>query len=195
MRLDVFELVNAVTMVLPWMAWWKHRRARGKNRRVHSLLKNHVPISMVYHTLNSFLPGRGWTWVFKGLDIACIHATSVAAARDVMGVSPPRKRPWFFYGSLPLHAWALKRSLVGKDLPSLRFGLVLCNVYPVFCIVKERRVLRGAVGVGCYGSFQIAYRYPLGHGVFHALLYPMYDDFFTLLKSKEEEEDVNSQEA
>lgn len=186
MKIDVFEIVNSVTMVFPWIAWWRHRKDKTKHRRVHALLAVHVPVSMAYHALNSFCPKFVVTRWFKMLDIVCIHATSVAAAKDLMGVFPPKNPPVLYVATIPLHIVACGATVAcNRDCPPLRFGLIVANNHTVFEAHKDKALQYAALSGSCFGSFHLSWKYPVGHGVFHALLYQVYKDFFELIEKND----------
>lgn len=180
-----FEVLNAVSMAFPFLAWWKHRKSNISNRRVLGIVKVHAPIAMLYHACNSLLPKPPLTRLFKCLDLICIHLTSLASAKDIMGVRRPSKPPIMFYLSIPFHAVTSALGCFYRDLPCIRFSLIVCNNHPLLHIQKEQAVSRVLLGSACYSSFHISDKYPIGHSIFHALLYPVYDGLFNIIEQEE----------
>lgn len=180
-----YEVLNAVTMAFPFFAWWKHRKRNVKNQRVLNLVKFHAPIAGVYHLFNSMSPRTAVTHVFKVLDLVFIHITSLASAKDIMGVNPPRKSPILYYASIPCHIISAALGSIYRDIPCIRFSLILCNNHPLLTIKKELAIPNMILGGSCYASFQISDKYPIGHSLFHTLLYPTYHGLFSIIEEKE----------
>lgn len=167
----VFEWVNALTMVFPFAAWWKHRGNKRERGIVHRLLVFHIPASMMFHALNSALPASPWTFCFRALDYFFIHATALGVGHDL----GQGRAAWV--SSYPLHVASWWGSLWVRDTPVARFGLLVWNSTPLLGR-PEKRLEYLAVGLACYGAFYVSYAWPIGHGIFHVLLYKVYDAHF-----------------
>lgn len=184
-KISWYEVLNAVTMAFPLFAWWKHRKREVKNQRVLNIVKFHAPVAFVYHMLNSTFPKTLYTHIFKVLDLSLIHITSLASAKDIMGVQPPKKTPILYYFSIPFHIVSAALGSLYRDIPCIRFSLILCNNHPLLTMKKELALPNMLLGGSCYLSFQISDKYPIGHSLFHALLYPAYHGLFNIIEEKE----------
>lgn len=166
--MKILELLNAVSMIFPLLAWRKHRRT--SNSKLKSLMLLHIPISFTFHLLKSF-HNRSPTLdrLFK-MDILCIHASSVISSLE----NSTTKSPILPLVSIPFHIYSFLKPL-NKNL---RCSLIVLNNANVIrrCKIINICIRDGSLALICYLSQGI------GHPIFHIFLYNVYDNYFTMMK-------------
>lgn len=175
------QVANAVSMVFPLLAVFKHRRVPSALKR---LVPIHVPFSVAYHLSMAFPQTRRVARLTRFLfsaDILFIHLTSLTASYEY------RKRRGHkatkTVALLPFHTLSLAKTVSHKDQPIFRCALVVVDHIHLVRRPNRGRLMRiSSMAAFC---FLVSYHssFPITHSLFHALLYNMYDEHFKMCKS------------
>lgn len=175
------QVANAVSMVFPLLAVFKHHRVPSALRRMVPI---HVPLSAAYHLSMAFPQTRRvarLTHFLFSADILFIHVTSLAASYEY------RKRRGHNTAKTaalaPFHMLSIGMTVANKDQPIMRCTLVVIDHIHLIRRPNRGRLLRiSSMAAFC---FLVSYHssFPITHSLFHALLYNMYDEHFKMLRT------------
>lgn len=166
-----FEIFNAVSMIFPLFAWWKHRRSKSKMAKV---VKYHCPLSFTYHLVKAFHPVSRVTKVLLAIDQGCIHLCSMLAKRDLS--KPPHTL------SVPFHIITYVYSILIKDVPYARFSLIVLDNFK-YIRQNNEIIVQGSIAFICFISSYNT-NMQIGHSIFHVLMYKIYDNFFIIIEKR-----------
>ena len=174
--MNLFELANAISMVVPLCVWFTHRRKRS-HQDTHKMMIIQIPFSFLYHMSNALIGQCGLTAVLRVCDISLIHIYSFIATRNIKRkmshmINAIDKR---FEDTLMLwNTYYIYRVYKGYDDSYTRIiGLYVSSMYAVFG-KKECLVLTG-LGSLCSLLYLFDDRLNhLGHSMFHIALGGLY---------------------
>lgn len=177
------QVANAISMVFPLLAVFRHRRTASVLRRI---VPFHAPISAAYHLSMAFphkLGARLTRFLFS-TDILLIHVTSLATSceyRKRKGLANNIALRAFL---LPAHVLSLAHTVFYRDIPILRCSLVVMDHIHLLKRRNRVKIVRKALLAAFF--FLASYQTHLqgSHALFHALLYPMYDEYIKIVASR-----------
>lgn len=171
------QLLNAATMIFPLLAWIKHKK-RLKKSKVLSIMKFHIPVSILYHLSCAFNQQSILSNILYHIDVSFIHLTSFVCSLSVINNKLFRN---VTYVSSIFHLHAFLKNL-RSDQSKYRFFIFIMNALPLFNYNKKRffkLLINGAIIFPLFNNIFI-----YGHAYFHILLYNIYNDYFYAFSSK-----------
>lgn len=172
------QIFNSVSMLMPFIAWWKHRKSQKQNR-LHKVLKIHIPISCMYHLTAAFsLP---ISQILRGIDIFFVHMQGLASGSEIIRLARCEKHKQIAHRmlgmSLILH-WITYCKNMKDDLSLSRYLLVMLNNSSMYGVKRDvfwKLMLYGAIG---YKLYYLDTKIYVGHALFHCILFFIYNTYF-----------------
>ncbi len=167
------EVLNAISMLFPFAAMRKHKKTKSK---LKNLMVIHIPISCIYHACRALKMNNKFVNTLFTLDILCIQTSSMITSLEY---KKHNKKPLVSHCliSIPLHYMAYQY----KEFPLYRTCVI---AYDNTCLM-ETKYKKDIIltGVYCCMFFNISYhsQFEIGHSIFHACLYRVYDIYFKLI--------------
>jgi hypothetical protein len=181
MRVNIIQLLNAATMIFPYVVWRKFKKM--KQDPLHRVMKYHVPIATCYHVCEAFFCLPALTRFLMHADIFCIHMSSLAGSLSVIRKCFNNKHSvvcQVTVASCALHTHAFIKN-IGRDQSRYRFILLVLNTMPVFILDRGMFLRMLKNGSLAFSFFMNDRSLVVGHSCFHVMLYRVYDDYFTMI--------------
>ena len=185
MKLQTEELANAITMAFPIQAFLKNHK-KGPIRSYETIFLANMAASLAFHSaaasLNPYCSRR--VKVLRAVDIACIHALSVAIGNAAYSNRPHNKKKKMWNSVIiPLNVFSYFANgglTVRNDRHHLRTLVTGLSLSPLFTrfhgqFFETSRMLFYGVGAA------IAYTQS-AHSVFHVLLGPFVGSIARILR-------------
>lgn len=180
MKIKISQILNAATMIFPFLAWKKHRKL--SNNRVHKIMRIHIPISILYHIKEAFLNKNTILLnLLKHLDIFFIHLSAISGSIDVIHNFFPRRKIFnnliYLTSIFHIHSFIYN---IKKDNGIYRSWVLIINSLPIIICKKynvKKIIVHATLACGLYYFDDILI---IGHSGFHIVLYNIYDDYFNI---------------
>lgn len=178
------ELLNAISMIAPFISWMKHRRNKNSSK-LHKYIPTQLIISSIYHTCSAIFNRPTLIRSLRALDIFSIHICSLMCCLDGLNATRQKciRRPariLCLYSSIPFLAHDLIFNVVIKNKVIFvhRFALILQNniQYLYLIPLKDNMVLITSGGTCAY--FYNHTSRGLSHTYFHLSLYTLFDEYW-----------------
>jgi hypothetical protein len=188
----IIELLNAVSMIAPFVAWLRNRKNK-RNGTLHKFLPTQLIVSSSYHLCSAFLIKPKLVRALRCLDIFSIHMCSLLCCIDGLRVINSKKRQKVvritcLYSSLPLLVFDMIFNVILKN--KVIFGIrlaLICqnNLYYIYVLpFKDNAILIMSSATSVY--FYRNTNRGLSHTYFHLSLFTLFDEYFERLNKIEE---------
>lgn len=167
------EIINAITMIFPFVSFIKHRRRMKRNRAFTKIVACHIPIAGAYHLSKSMNESGLLTRILKFTDLALIHSTSFVLS--LCTSSWRRVRACLM---IPINALLVYRATLDLDNVGLRYMAMLYENAHLLNTPKRIGIM--AMNILFY---QASFKYDITHSLFHVALYSGYNEMFHVLGS------------
>ena len=179
MRIHFPQLLNAVTMIFPVMAWLKHRR-KMKKHALHKLMRLHLPVSMAYHTCCAFYAPMKLCNILLQTDILFIHLSSFLGSLGILRKLNNRRLFVMMTSTILPHCHAFFKNMT-RDQSVYRFMLFVLNALPIYKHKKKECSKLCVHGFACFFLYYYDQKLVIGHATFHMMLYSIYNNYFNML--------------
>jgi hypothetical protein len=188
LKLQTEEMVNAVTMAFPIQAFLKNRK-KCKIRTYESIFLTNMAASLAFHSTAMVKgPNDSRVKVLRAIDIACIHALSIAIGNAALhgngnGNGHPKKKNIWNMVIIPLNVFSYLANgglTERNDRHKVRTLVAALTLSPLFNNFRgrffeiTRMLFYGAGAAFAYTKSS--------HPVFHVFLGPFVGSIARLLK-------------
>lgn len=178
------ELMNAISMLAPFISWMKHRRNKNPSK-LHKYLPTQLVISSIYHTCSALFNRPMLIRSLRALDIFSIHICSLMCCIDGLSATKRKRvrrqaRIFCLYSSIPFLAHDIIFNVVLKNKVVFvhRFALILQNnIQFLYLIPMKDNLLLITSGGTCAYFYNHTSR-GLSHTYFHLSLYTLFDEYW-----------------
>lgn len=184
LKLQTEEMANAATMAFPIQAFLKNRRKGGPIRTYESIFLANMAASLAFHSAASLNSPEKKVKVLRAIDIACIHALSIAIGNAALhdNFHHNKKKIWNMM-IIPLNVFSYLANgglTERNDRHNVRTLVTGISLSPLFTKFRGRfletsRMLFFGLGAA------VAYTQS-AHPVFHVFLGPFVGSIARLLR-------------
>ncbi len=185
MKLCIPQLLNAVSLLSPWLIWRKHRKEIG-NAFIHRFVAMHLPVSFLYHALQGLRCQIRLTIIAKLLDYVCIHSYAIICSFE--GRSS-QKLAIASNACCILCIFTCHGSIETLQITCIRMGsLAMSGKCYLSSLPHKHQKLRNEAmcyGLACSTRFILDDQLlSCGHSLFHLLLGGLYGCIFRIRKAR-----------
>lgn len=178
------ELLNAISMIAPFISWMKHRRNKTPSK-LHKYLPTQLIISSIYHTCSALFNRPRLIQSLRAIDIFSIHICSLMCCIDGLQSTKIKKhrrpaRILCLYSSIPFLVHDIIFNVVKKNKVVFvhRFALIIQNNIHFLYLVPWRDNLALITSGGTCAYFYNNTSRGLSHTYFHLSLYTLFDEYW-----------------
>lgn len=179
------EILNAVSMISPLIAWIKHKR-RKSNDCLHKYLPLQIVVSVAYHTCSALSNNNRLVHLLRVIDISSIHICSffcsLGGIRRVRNeLAKTIVKCISVYASVPFLLFDIIANLIRRNHVDTRIRMMIILQNNIFFLgilpVNESMSLIKTTTL-CFHFYKNTDR-GLSHVYFHLLLYDVFNDYWT----------------
>jgi hypothetical protein len=181
------QIFNAITMISPFISWFKHRH-NLRNTRTHNLLLIHLPLSTLYHLISAFKDGCKIQKILLTLDIALIHAYSLSATNEIskcLNITYNKSELNILRTSYCMNTFCIAHVSIHKNNNDINFNLTRITSLFLHSYVplQKLNVINKLFGLGSISVLLYMFDnklYNYGHSIFHIILGLLHNRIFEL---------------